>query len=160
MNQIWKETIVDCPIHGRRIKKIPIYQQNPSFNPKYYSYKNMNNYYSFETEPNYNKSDSSFCNKNDSTKGYFDNSIIAHPNIINKNYESNISLSNAYKSSLNNPVKIYENGYEYKNKDNAISSRNKPIYFIKIFFILLIIKRINFISSSIDSSSSFFSIII
>ena len=129
MNQIWKETIVDCPIHGRRIKKIPIYQQNPSFNKKNYSYKNMNNYYSFETEPNYNKNDLSFDNKNNSNSRHFGNNISAHQNIINTNYESNISLSNAYKSSLNNPVKIYENGYEYKNKDNAISSRNKPIYF-------------------------------
>ena len=128
MNQIWKETIVDCPIHGRRIKKIPIYQQNPSFNTKNYSYKNMNNYYSFETEPNYNKNDLSFDNKNNSNSRHFGNNITSHQNIINTNYESNISLSNAYKSSLNNPVKIYENGYEYKNKDNAISSRNKPIY--------------------------------
>ena len=129
MNQIWKETIVDCPIHGRRIKKIPIYQQNPSFNTKNYSYKNMNNYYSFETEPNYNKNDLSFDNKNNTNCRHFGNNISGHQNIINTNYESNISLSNAYKSSLNNPVKIYENGYEYKNKDNAISSRNKPIYF-------------------------------
>ena len=129
MNQIWKETIVDCPIHGRRIKKIPIYQQNPSFNTKNYSYKNMNNYYSFETEPNYNKNDLSFDNKNNTNSRHFGNNISGHQNIINTNYESNISLSNAYKSSLNNPVKIYENGYEYKNKDNAISSRNKPIYF-------------------------------
>ena len=129
MNQIWKETIVDCPIHGRRIKKIPIYQQNPSFNKKNYSYKNMNNYYSFETEPNYDKNDLSFDNKNNSNSRHFGNNITSHQNIINTNYESNISLSNAYKSSLNNPVKIYENGYEYKNKDNAISSRNKPIYF-------------------------------
>ena len=128
MNQIWKETIVDCPIHGRRIKKIPIYQQNPSFNTKNYSYKNMNNYYSFETEPNYNKNDLSFDNKNNSNIKHFGNNITSHQNIINTNYESNISLSNAYKSSLNNPIKIYENGYEYKNKDNAISSRNKPIY--------------------------------
>ena len=128
MNQIWKETIVDCPIHGRRIKKIPIYQQNPSFNTKNYSYKNMNNYYSFETEPNYNKNDLSFDNKNNTNSRHFGNNITAHQNIINTNYESNISLSNAYKSSLNNPIKIYENGYEYKNKDNAISSRNKPIY--------------------------------
>ena len=128
MNQIWKETIVDCPIHGRRIKKIPIYQQNPSFNTKNYSYKNMNNYYSFETEPNYNKNYLSFDNKNNTNSRHFGNNISGHQNIINTNYESNISLSNAYKSSLNNPVKIYENGYEYKNKDNAISSRNKPIY--------------------------------
>ena len=39
MSQIWKETIVDCPIHGRRIKKIPIYQQKSSFNAKHYLYK-------------------------------------------------------------------------------------------------------------------------
>ena len=58
MKQIWKETIVDCPIHGRRIKKIPIYPQNTSFNTNYYSYKNMNNYYSSETEPNYDRNDS------------------------------------------------------------------------------------------------------
>ena len=25
MEPIWKETIVDCPIHGKRITKIPIF---------------------------------------------------------------------------------------------------------------------------------------
>ena len=62
MEPIWKETIVDCPIHGKRITKIPIFPQNTAFNTKYYAFKNTGNYYTAETEPS-NTNNSSFFYK-------------------------------------------------------------------------------------------------
>ena len=127
MNPIWKETIVDCPIHGKRITKIPIFQQNPSFNTKYYAYQNTSNYYSTETEPSY-ANNSSYMIKNNTNRNPYINYNMGRNQAINNNVNKNISLSNAYKSSLNNPIRIYGNGNaKYEIKSNVYSSRNKPV---------------------------------
>ena len=41
MNQIWKELVVNCPIHGRSITRTPIYQPTLTFNTNYYIQRNQ-----------------------------------------------------------------------------------------------------------------------
>ena len=128
MNHIWRETIVNCPIHGRQITKIPLYQQNFNTNTNNYAYKNMINYNTYETERNYNNNYTNLYYNNNKNRRQYINSNINRNQNINNNYNKNISLSNAYKSSLNNPVKIYGNSNsKYTLKNNADSSRNQPL---------------------------------
>ena len=127
MEPIWKETIVDCPIHGKRITKIPIFPQNTAFNTKYYAYKNTGNYYTAETEPS-NTNNSSFFYKANSNRSPYINYNTGRNRTINNNINEDVSLSNAYKSSLNNPIRIYGNGNaKYEIKSNAKSSMDKPV---------------------------------
>ena len=123
MNHIWRETIVNCPIHGRQITKIPLYQQNFNTNTNNYAYKNMINYNTYETERNYNNNYTNLYYNNNKNRRQYINSNINRNQNINNNYNKNISLSNAYKSSLNNPVKIYGNSNsKYTLKNNAVSA--------------------------------------
>ena len=132
---MWKESVVICPIHGRSITRIPIYQQTPTFNTNYYIQRNQSNYSTFETEPTHIKYNSnSFYYKSNTnrrpnptiemkTTNYRKYSTISNSN------NNSISLSNAYKSSLNNPIRIYSNrSLNYSTQQqNVYSQRNKPM---------------------------------
>ena len=132
---MWKESVVNCPIHGRSITRIPIYQQTPTFNTNYYIQRNQSNYSTFETEPTHIKYNSnSFYYKSNTnrrpnptiemkTTNYRNYSTISNSN------NNSISLSNAYKSSLNNPIRIYSNrSLNYSTQQqNVYSQRNKPM---------------------------------
>ena len=136
MNQIWKEQIINCPIHGKSITRIPVYQPNSSINTNYYIQRKPNNYsYStYETEPAHAKSNSNYYYKSitsrrphQSIKNQSTN--YSKYSTINNSYNNNsVSLSNAYKSSTNNPIRIYNNGSSnYSMRNNANTQRNKPI---------------------------------
>ena len=134
MNQIWKEQIINCPIHGKSITRTPVYQLGSSFNSNYYIHRNASNYNTFETEPIHVKYNSNYyyksntsrrANPNNETKSSNYNN---HSTITNSNVNNSFSLSNAYKSSLNNPIKIYGNKKSnYSLRNNVNTQRNKPI---------------------------------
>ena len=128
MNTIWKQAIITCPIHGKRVTKIPIYKQNQTFNNNYYESK----YYTSETEPSFRKNDSGFYGKNNISGRHNSNNTSVRRQAFNNSYcgNNNISLSKAYKSSINNPIKLYRNKNEncyYKNIVDTTSNNQVKI---------------------------------
>ena len=128
MNQIWKEQIIYCPIHGKSITRTPVYHPSASNNTNYYIHRRQNNnsYNTFETQPTHEKSNSNYYYKSITSRR-------PHPSnkysTLNKTYNNNsVSLSNAYKSSTNNPIRIYENKTSnYSVRNNINTQRNKPM---------------------------------
>ena len=136
MNQIWKEQIINCPIHGKSITRTPVYQPNTSINTNYYIQRRPNNYSynTFETEPTHEKSNSNYYYKSITSRRPHPRIEIKSTNnskysTINNTYNNNsVSLSNAYKSTSNNPVRIYGNtSSNYSLRNNVNTQRNNPI---------------------------------
>ena len=132
---MWKKSSINCPIHGQKSSRTQVNQHNSSFNTQYLEVKNINNHSSYgkdTTHIKYNSSSLYKSNMDRSTNNNIKSNNLGKYSTINySNYNNNISLSNAYKSSVNNPTKTYGNknsNYNIKNipKNKPISIKNIP----------------------------------
>ena len=135
MLPIWKQSSVNCPIHGQKNTRTQTNQHNSAFNTKYIEIKNINNHSSYGKDYTHIKENSGSLYKSNTdrnTNNYIKSNNLSKYSTINySNHNNNISLSNAYKSSINNPTKIYGNknsNYNIKNiqKNKPISIKNIP----------------------------------